>query len=139
MNLFLDTNLFLRFFTKDNKEMTSQAKGILSLAYAGKMRLATSTVVLTEIIYTLKTFYKKNRKDIIKHIEYILLIKNILLIDKTDFRSAFRLYRESGQKISDCLIISQVPANYKLCSFDKDLEKLIGKSRFVYPAKVKVN
>lgn len=136
MNLFLDTNVFLRFFTKDDKKMYVQAEKILSLGEEGKLRLATSTIVLTEIIFTLKNFYKLKAASIQEHIESILAIKNLLLVERTNFPAAYKLYKTHKEKISDCLIVTQVPQHYKLCSFDGRLKRLIGKYRFILPGKV---
>lgn len=133
MRLFIDTNLFMRFFTKDNQIMVDQVKKIFSQAESGKYKLATSAIVLSEIIYTLQSFYGLKKKDVEKHITYILEMKNLLLIDTTKFKKAFSIYAKHSQKISDCLIITQVPQNYFLCTFDKELKKLIGEKRFISP------
>ena len=71
MKLFLDTNIFMRFFIKDNEQMVEQVKRIFFLAETGKYKLATSTIVLTEIMYTLQSFYKLEVKDIEKYIASI--------------------------------------------------------------------
>lgn len=133
MKLFFDTNIFLRFFTKDNEEMYSLSSALLSLAEEGKIQVSTSTIVLVEIIYTLKSFYRQNNQSVQKHVDSILKVKNLYLIDNTKFRKAYGLLKKSGNKISDCLIVTQIPENYKLCSFDERLKKLIGEKRFVHP------
>ena len=139
MRIFLDTNVFIRFYSRDNEEMYNAVEQLLALAEESNIQVATSTIVLTEIVYTLKSFYKLDVKTIIKHIDSILAIKSLKLVEKTDFPIAYKIYKKYGQKISDCLIVSQVPVNYKLCSFDRDLKKLIGKNRFIYPWKVKTD
>lgn len=136
MKLFFDTNIFLRFFAKDNEEMYSLSSNLFLLAAEGKIQTSTSTIVLTEVIYTLKSFYRQDNKSIQKHIDSILEIKGLFLIDKTEFKKAYDLYKQGGKKISDCLIITQVPKNYEFCSFDERLKKLIGEKRFIQPKEV---
>ncbi|MBI4129829.1 PIN domain-containing protein [Candidatus Roizmanbacteria bacterium] len=136
MRIFLDTNVFLRYFTKDDREMYDAVEELLLSATESKIHLATSTVVLTEIMYTLKSFYKQNNSRIQQHIDSILEITNLVLLDKTNFKQAYTLHKKRNVKISDCLIATQVPESYKLCSFDNDLEKIIGKNRFITPGKV---
>lgn len=136
MKLFLDTNIFMRFFVRNDAEMVKQVKKIFSLAEIGKYKLATSTIVLIEIVYTLESFYKLEIKDIRKHIDSILEIKNLLLVDRTEFHKAFELYLKHNQKISDCLIATQLPKDYLLCSFDNKLRELTGKTRSIHPKNI---
>jgi len=136
MNLFLDTNIFLRYFSKDNEEMYRQSEMLFLRVGESKLQLATSTIVLTEIIFTLKSFYKRTHEEIVRHLNGILDIRNFILIEKTNFLPAYQLYKKSNKKISDCLIVTQIPEHYSLCSFDTRLEKLIGKRRFIHPASV---
>ncbi len=136
MRIFLDTNIFLRYFTQDNQKMYDSVAMILDLSEKSELRIATSTVVLTEIMFTLRSLYGLSKQDIDKHVDSILEIKNLLLIDQTQFLQAYSLHKTSGEKISDCLITTQVPSQYHLCSFDKDLRKIIGTSRFISPEEV---
>ena len=135
--IFLDTNIFLRYFTRDREDMYQESENILKLCEGGRLQIATSTIVLTEIIYTLKSFYKLGNSEIYKHIDSILRIKNIILIEKTYFNKSYQLFKkELSAKISDCLIVTQIPLNYILCSFDKGIERLIGEQRFIDPEEV---
>lgn len=136
MKLFWDTNIFLRYFVKDNEEMYLLSSNLFESAERGEIQPSTSTIVLTEIIYTLKSFYHQNLQNIQNHIDSILGIKNLYLIDKTYFKEAYTIYKQGSKKISDCLIVTQVPQNYKLCTFDERLKKLIGEKRFIHPNRV---
>jgi len=136
MRIFLDTNIFLRYFTKDNQKMYDAVEIIFQLNDQSQVHLATSTIVLTEVMFTLRSLYRLNKKIISQHVESILEIKNLLLIDQTNFQQAYRLHKKSGEKIADCLIVTQVPSRYALCSFDQGLSKIIGEKRFVTPEKV---
>lgn len=138
MNLFLDTNIWLRFFIGDEEKQLKIVKQILELSEESKIKLATSTFILSEFVFVETSFYKISKKDIIKDLNTITAIRNILLIEKTDFNESLQYYKESTskmQKWSDCVIAAQVPQRFKLCSFDERLEKLIGKDRFIHPAK----
>jgi len=137
MKLFLDTNVWLRLFIPDNENLFLQAKRLIELAEEGKVRLSTSTFVLSEFIYVESSFYRIDKKNIIEDLEGISSIKNIRIIDSTNFNKALKLFKKSKErKWSDCVIISQVPENYFLCSFDLRLRYLIGKKRFFTPQEV---
>lgn len=138
MNLFLDTNVWLRYFTGDAEKQLETVKNILQLANQGNLHLATSTFVLSEFIFVEMSVYKIQKKSVIEDLEAIHQLRGIWIVAKTEFSSSFALFRtnQTSLKWSDCVIASQIPKDYKLCSFDKRLEKLIGKERFIYPDQV---
>ena len=121
--LFLDTNVWLRFILEDNE----QAKGcreLIAQIEAGRWRVYTSTIVLLEINYVLNSIYKIKINKVIKDIELILKTRNLTLIEKTDFRQALKLYRQTKIKLTDCLIAAQLPREMTLVSYDQDFKKL---------------
>lgn len=138
-NLFLDTNIWLRYFIGDNEDQLNLVEEILQLNEQGVASLATSSFVLSEFVYVESSFYKISKSDLIEDLESIVGIKNLFFIEKTNFLAGLELYKKSPLKTvkwSDCMIATQIPTNYKLCSFDGRLEKLIGRDRFIHPAQV---
>jgi predicted nucleic-acid-binding protein len=71
-SLFVDTNVFLRFLTNDDPAKAKRAETLFRDALRGKIRLATSLLVIAEIIWTLESFYKLEKPDIAAKIEKIL-------------------------------------------------------------------
>ena len=137
MNLFIDTNIWLRYMLCDHEKHFKIAEAILQLNEESKIKLATSTFVLSEIVYTEQSFYKIDRSDVAEDIKTISSIKNILLVEKTNLPKTVDLFTSNkSTKWSDCIIVAQIPDNYKLCSFDEDLKKIIGKDRFISPESV---
>lgn len=139
VNIFLDTNTWLRFFIGDSEEHQKIVAHILDLAEQGMTKISTSSFVLSEFIYVEGSFYRIKKEDTIQDIEAILKLKNLWLINKTDFINSFILYKGTSNKSykwSDCTIIKQVPPSYRFCSFDERLKKLIGEKRFVHPREV---
>jgi len=137
MNLFIDTNIWLRYMLRDHEKHFKIAEAILQLNEESKIKLATSTFVLSEIVYTEQSFYKIDRSDVAEDIKTISSIKNILLVEKTNLPKTVDLFTSNkSTKWSDCIIVAQIPDNYKLCSFDEDLKKIIGKDRFISPESV---
>jgi uncharacterized protein len=62
--IFADTNLFLRFLTKDVPEQSEAVRQLLLKAARGDISLITTSMVIAEIIWTLESFYKETREDI---------------------------------------------------------------------------
>jgi predicted nucleic-acid-binding protein len=62
--VFIDTNLFLRYLTNDQPKMADEVEKLLRRAAAGRVTLVTHVLVMTEIVWTLASFYKVSREDI---------------------------------------------------------------------------
>ncbi len=76
-SLFVDTNVFLRFLTNDDPAKAKRAEVLFRDAVRGKIRLATSLLVITEIVWTLESFYKLEKPDIAAKVEKILNTPNL--------------------------------------------------------------
>lgn len=140
VKLFIDTNLWLRYFIADSEEHTELVDRVLQLNKSGKVRLSTSTFVLSEFVYTQQSYYRVRYEEVVENLEAIAQIKNIVILERTDFQRTLDLFKQrKNNKWSDCVIAAQVPENYSLCSFDQDLEKLIGKKRFLTPVEAMSN
>lgn len=62
--IFADTNLFLRFLTKDVPEQAEAAHRLFLQAAQGDISLITTSMVITEIVWTLESFYKETKDEI---------------------------------------------------------------------------
>jgi predicted nucleic acid-binding protein len=76
-SVFVDTNVFLRFLTNDDPAKAKRAEILFRDAVRGKIRLATSLLVIAEIIWTLESFYKLEKPDIAAKVEKILNTPNL--------------------------------------------------------------
>lgn len=124
--IFIDTNIWLRFLVADNKEQFKSCQKLLSKIEEGKVRSYTSVIVLLEIIFTLISFYRIKKEQVIGDVNDILSTRNITLIEKTDFKVAFKLFSQYSVKLADCLIASQLPEGVVLCTYDQEFKKLKG-------------
>lgn len=61
---FVDTNVFIRFLTEDIPKQAQAVERLLQHAAAGEISLATSTLVMAEIIWTLGSYYELSREDV---------------------------------------------------------------------------
>jgi predicted nucleic acid-binding protein len=62
--IFADTNLFLRFLTKDVPEQAEAAHRLFLQAAQGEISLITTSMVIAEIVWTLESFYKETKDEI---------------------------------------------------------------------------
>ncbi len=63
--IFVDTNYFLRFFLRDSREQYLIVKQFFLDGASGKIKLFTSLIVLFEVYWVLKSYYGKEKNDLI--------------------------------------------------------------------------
>lgn len=124
---FLDTNIFLRAIVNDHKAQFEECKKVLHEVHDGALTVVTSPIVLAEIQWTLKSFYKLEKTQIILAIESILAFKHLKIIEKPSTSRALDLYKNFSVKFVDCLIAS-IPdiqsGKMRVVSYDKDFDVL---------------
>lgn len=126
MKVFLDTNVFLRFYVKEDAVTHQECIDLLNLCNQGSHRPYTSNIVISEVIYVLSRLYKFPKSEVLAAVEDLLNLRNLTLIEKTDTLKAIELYKKYNLKIGDCLIATQVPESVIFCSYDADFHKLSG-------------
>ena len=70
--LFVDTNVFLRFLTADVQEQAQDVDRLLERAEGGEIRLCTSILTIAEIVWTLDSYYELPRAEIQEKVIAIL-------------------------------------------------------------------
>lgn len=121
--VFVDTNVWLRYFMKDNDKQFTETKTFFSNIEEGTYKPYTSSIVLMEIFFVLKSLYKKNNTQILEVFALIQSLRNITIIEKTDWQYAIKSLKETRVKFSDCLIASQIAEGMTLVSYDQEFKK----------------
>lgn len=75
--LFVDTNVFLRFLTNDDPKKAEKARRLFASAVEGDVRVSTSLLVIAEIVWTLESFYNLQPADIADKVAVILNTPNL--------------------------------------------------------------
>lgn len=70
--VFVDTNLFLRFLTRDVPAQATEVRHLFERAARGEIALICNAMVIAEIVWTLTSFYKLARIDIAEKVLAIL-------------------------------------------------------------------
>lgn len=124
MKIFLDTNLLLRYYLKDNPEQFESVANLLLQIEEGQFKVYTSSIIFLEVSYVLKSVYKLSLPEIIDILDSIFTIRGITVLEKTNTKLALQFYKKYKIKFTDCLIASQMPKNTILVSFDEELSKI---------------
>ncbi len=102
--LFVDANVFLRFFTTDDAGHHTRAAALFKSAAAGEITLVTGPPVLFEIAWTLKAAYGQPHERILDVLSAILALPGLGLTDASLAGRVVSLSRSSGQEFADAYI-----------------------------------
>lgn len=122
--LFLDTNIFLRFFLRDNENQYQDVCRLFAKIEEGRFRTYTSSIVFLELNYVVRNIYKLPIYEILDYMDAVRKMRGMTVIDKTNTDKAINLYKKYQIKLGDCFIISQLPDEAMLVSYDKDFKKI---------------
>lgn len=75
--IFVDTNVFLRFLTNDDAAKAARAGRLFRDAVSGRVSLRTSPLVIAEIVWTLESYYGLPKPQIAGKVEKILNTPNL--------------------------------------------------------------
>lgn len=131
---FIDTNLFLRYFIRDDEEKAQNVLELLKRVEKNEEKVITSSLVMFEVIFTLESFYKVSREEIKELLYPILDLKGLKLLDKEIFRDALNLFTQK-KKLSFADAFNSSFAIKKgikeIYSYDTDFDKLEGIERVI--------
>jgi predicted nucleic acid-binding protein len=125
--LFVDSNIFLRFFTIDDAGQHNRATKLFQSAAGGKVKLVTGPPVLFEIAWTLRSAYSLSREQVLDVLAAIVALPCLTLMDASLVEEAIGLARKSGQEFADAYLVAaagQVGASEIATFNQKHFEKL---------------
>lgn len=123
--IFLDTNVWLRYFLKDNKQFEPVNK-LINLVEEGNFLPYISSIVILEIAFVLGRTYKMARREVLKYLRAVLETRNLTVLENTDSKVAIDYFSKLNVKFSDCLLASQITKDIIFVSFDQDFLKFKG-------------
>lgn len=122
---FVDTNIFLRFLLEDQPTQSALAKKLLKKAEKGEINLWTTDIVVLEVIWTLKSFYKLEASEIQEKVCCLMALENLKVPNKEIILKALDYFVFQGVSYADAynFLIAQKEGK-GILSFDKDFDKL---------------
>lgn len=127
MQYFIDTNIFIRALHKENERLFLECITLIKSIKENQIEAVTGTVVLTEIVWTLSSFYKINKAKIIEGLQGIMNISGLKIVDDYNQNLALDLFEKHPIKYIDALIASSENIYSKkvtIISYDRDFDKL---------------
>lgn len=118
--IFVDTNVFLRFFVRDVESFYHKARELFEKAENGDVKLETSDLVIAEIVWVLESYYGFSKAEIKEVIDTILETKNIKAANHERIKEAISLYASGKMDFIDAYNIAYIKArgHKKVATFD---------------------
>lgn len=123
---FVDTNIFLRYLTADDKAQYLKCKALFERTLKGKEELYTSAMVIAEVTWTLLSYYKVPKEDVIEKITIILNTPNLEVENRKVFAEALEIYSLKNIDFIDAYNAAFMTSNKldEIYSYDKDFDKI---------------
>lgn len=130
-NTFVDTNIFLRYLTADDPVKYERCRELFKRAVAGKVSLVTSSIVIAELVWTLLSYYKVSKADVVEKVSLIVGSEHILIPEKDILAEALVLYSRKNIDFIDAYnaVFMRNQGLQSLFSYDRDFDGLEGVAR----------
>ena len=127
----LDANVILRFLTNDPPEMALRAASFFKEITAGQINVTIEDVVLAEVVWTLRSFYRAERTAIADQLIELISDDNVANDDKQSLSLALTLYRQHNLGFADALLAARslTRGDTEIISFDRGLDRVPGITR----------
>jgi predicted nucleic acid-binding protein len=125
-NEFVDTNVFLRYLTKDDPSKYERCREMFKKALEGDITLSTSGMVIAELIWTLLSYYKVPKAEVIEKVSVILGTENLFVPDKDVLADALVLYARKNIDFIDAYnaVLMRYQGIREIYSHDEDFEAI---------------
>ena len=128
---FVDTNIFLRYLTRDDEQKAEQALALLRRVERGEEKIATSVMVIFETVFTLQHSYGVAREQTRQLLSDILSLRGLRVPGKSVLLRALDLYSNTNISFADAYnaAFMEASAVSEIYSWDTDFDKLPGITR----------
>lgn len=122
----VDANVLLRFLTGEPKPMAERAARLLRQAERGEALLILSPLVVAEVVWVLKSFYRRSYDEIVRVLVPLLSADGVETEDRELLIRALELARGKNVDFSDAVLALQANRHGDtVCTFDEtDFKRL---------------
>ena len=126
---FLDTNIFIRYLTGDDRVKAQACFELFQQVGEGREELQTCEAMLAEIAYVLssRSLYGLNHAEIRDRLAPILLLRGLRIPNKGGCLRALDIYAErGGLDFEDALAVAYMEAQgiTEIYSYDRDFDRV---------------
>jgi predicted nucleic acid-binding protein len=129
--MFLDTNILLRHFLKDDPLQSPKASAFLKRIEEGSVKVRTSETVIFETVFTLQKGYRRQKALIRDGLLPLIELPGVVLPYKRRYRKIFSLYIDRNLPFADAyhaVLMEQLNLT-EIVTFDTDFDHITGITR----------
>jgi len=130
---FIDTNIFLRFLTKNDPQKAEACRNLLIQASESKIKLYTTDIVFAELIWILQSpkIYNLSPSEISELVIPLAMIKGLNFPSKKYFPTIMEFFVSSGIDYIDIYnaVMMEAQGINTIYSYDSDFDSLEGITR----------
>ncbi|MGH2615422.1 MAG: PIN domain-containing protein [Thermomicrobiales bacterium] len=127
---FLDANVLLRYFIRDDEEKAQRALALLQRVERGEERVETSLIVIFEVVFTLERTYNVPRARMYDLVKPVLELRGLTLPGKSLLLDTLDRYAMTSRKLSFVDLYVALNAQSRgiseIYSWDKDFDRIEG-------------
>lgn len=121
----LDTNVIVRFLTRDPQPLAQRADRLLAKAENGEIALRLTPLIVAEIVWTLGSRYGQKPEAIARAMSAVIRSHGILAEEHDAMLEALTIMVERHVSFPDAYVaVSARRAEEPVCSFDADFRRL---------------
>jgi len=127
--VFVDTNVFLRFFTNDLPDKAAAVERLFQRAAAGEIEPVTNHMVLAELVWVLESCYHLTRAEVEERVMAVALMEGLALPDADLVTEALSSYAQANVDFIDAFNTAWMRQRRinRVCTFDvKHFSRLEG-------------
>ena len=125
INAWLDTNVIVRFLSKEPPAMAQRAQRLLAKAQAGEITFRLTSMVVAEIVWVLRTIYGRDPKDVATAMSALLRADGIVVEKRDTLLEALDVMVERRVAFPDAFTaVSARQSGEPVCTFDSDFKRL---------------
>lgn len=128
----IDTNIVLRYLLKDDPVLSPQA---LELIVSNDCFI--TRAALTEVVYTLESYYRSARTDISRALGALFNLQRVSIEDRAVTERALNWYN-GGMDFGDAMIAAASHGAARIVTFDRDFSRLARKLRTAPPVELAI-
>ena len=130
-SMFVDTNIFLRYLTADDAVKYEQCRELFKRAVDGKIVLLTSEMVVAELIWTLQSFYKVPKPEVIEKMAILTSTPNLVIPNSDLIAEALIVYSRNNIDYIDAYnaVFMRHHNTNDIYSYDADFDMIGGIKR----------
>jgi len=120
----LDTNVIIRFLTGYEEVKYQNLPPFFDSLEQGKRHVELKLIVLFQVVFVLKSFYKIPKEKIVHGLLILLKYKGITITEKKVVCRTLKLWGEKNVEIVDCYLIACLENDSQnlLYSYDRDFD-----------------